>query len=275
MPLTLAALNPDGTLAEASLEADSLEALSLQEPPGFYTVTRTYHGDRAVLLEAHFDRLEESAHLEGLALRLDRARLRAGLRSLLKQAGYPESRFRVTVPREDPERILLAAEPLQPVPEALRQNGVRTATLHFPRANPSAKTNDWLRERAAAREGLPGDVYEGIILDEEGSLLEGLSSNFHAVLDGDLHTTNQGVLQGIARRIVLDVAADLLPLDLRPVRRRELPHLEEAFLSSSSRGVVPIVKIDGVPIAAGEPGPWTKSITVRYAHWIESHLERI
>ena len=77
------------------------------------------------MLDAHLDRLEESARLSGIPLELDRARLRAALRDALHAAGFPDAKFRITVPREDPSRLYLALEPFQPVPEDVQRNGAR------------------------------------------------------------------------------------------------------------------------------------------------------
>jgi branched-subunit amino acid aminotransferase/4-amino-4-deoxychorismate lyase len=113
------------------------------------------------------------------------------------------------------------------------------------------------------------------VLSEADELLEGFSSNFYGVLDGELRTSEEQMLYGIARRIVLEVAADLLPGRLEPVRRVELPGLQEALLSSSGRGVVPIVQVDECRIGDGAPGPITRAIQAGYDAWVERHLEPI
>ncbi len=275
MTIPVLELNSDGDVRAAELQVGSLSELARLEPAGVYTVARTYHGDRAVMLDAHVRRLEESARLEAIPVQLDREALRAGLRRLLAQAAFPEARFRITVPSQQPAPILLAAEPLPTATAALRQDGVAVATVHITRANPRAKSNVWIaaREQAAAR--LPPGIYEGIVLSEQDELLEGFSSNFYAVADGELRTSEQHMLYGIARRIVLEVAAGLLPLRLEPVRRGDVGGLSEALLSSSGRGVVPIVQIDGQPVGDGEPGEITRALQAGYDDWVERHLEPI
>jgi len=66
-----------------------------------------------------------------------------------------------------------------------------------------------------------------------------------------------------------------LPIDASAVSADEIERLDESFLSSSSRGVVPIINIDGITIGDGCPGPLTQEIIRRYDAWVSSHLEPI
>lgn len=273
-PILTLILTPEG-LVPTPYKAPSLAAASSLEPDGVYTVARTFQGSRALLFDAHLDRLEESARLSDIPLALDRARLRAALRTALRDAGYPDAKFRITVPREDPAQIYLALEPFQPVPAAVQQNGVHVQTLPLVRANPVVKTTAWMAVRKPSQEALPAGIYEAILVDQAGYLLEGMSSNFYAVLDGVLYTASGGVLAGITRRAVLELAADLAPVRLEAPRVADIPRFEEALLTSSGRGVVPITQIDGVSIGDGAVGPVVRQLRDRYDRWTEAHSEPI
>ena len=274
-PIPTAILLPDGTLAPAPYTAHSLAEVAAHEPQGVYTVARTFQHDRALLLDAHLDRMEKSARLVGIPLELDRAKLRAALRTLIHRAGYPESRFRITVPRDAPERVYLAVEPLHPVPERIMREGAHVITVPLTRPNPVAKTTDWVKKRQPAYEQLPPDVYEGILVDAEGFLREGMSSNFYGVLDGTLHTAGKGVLEGITRLAVLEIAPQVLPVAMSPIHKRDVPRLSEAMLTSSSRGVVPITRIDGQPVGDGRVGSVVRRLGQLYNAWTEAHAEPI
>ena len=106
-------------------------------------------------------------------------------------------------------------------------------------------------------------MYEGILRSEEGRLLEGMSSNFYAVLNGALYTADEGVLAGITRRAVLEIAAELLPLRPEAPHQRDMPRFTEAFLTSSGRGVVPITRIDETD-RAGTPADSPARLQKRY-----------
>jgi branched-subunit amino acid aminotransferase/4-amino-4-deoxychorismate lyase len=275
MPIPLAILTSSGDLIETPYHVDSLEQASLKEPEGVYTVTRTYHGDKAVLLDAHFDRLEESADIEGIPTLLDRSALRASLRTLIAQVSYPEARIRLTIPRSTPDQIILGLEPLKLVTEEMRRRGVHVATLLIERFRPRSKSTTWVERRAAAMKMLPKGAYEGIILTDSDELTEGFSSNFYGIRRGVLHTAKTDILEGISRRILLHTAPEVLPVEPRRIHLAEIPSLDETFLTSSGRGVLAIVSIDGILIGKGTPGPRTKEIASHYDAWVEAHLEPI
>ena len=273
-PIPTLIVTPDGVIP-TPYQVPSLAAAVSREPDGVYTVARTFFGDRALLLDAHLDRLSESARLSGIPLTLNRARLRAALRDALHAAGFPDAKFRITVPRADPSRLYLALEPFQPVPETVQRDGAHVATLPIERANPVVKTTAWMTARKPSQDALPPGVYEGILLSADGCLMEGMSSNFYAVLDGTLYTAGEGVLAGITRRAVLEIAAAMLPVRLEAPRSEDSPRFAEALLTSSGRGVVPVTRIDGQPVASGEVGPIVRELRARYDQWTEAHSEPI
>ncbi|NLX08667.1 MAG: hypothetical protein GXY36_03345 [Chloroflexi bacterium] len=267
-------LTPDG-LEPTPYQVSSLPEAVPHEPQGVYTVARTFHGHCALLFDAHLDRLEESARLTGIPLVLDRAWLRAGLRELLARAGYPDTKFRITIPHDAPDHLYLALEPYHPVPESIQQQGARVITVPMVRENPVAKTTEWMTTRRPAYERLPADAYEGILVNEDGWLLEGFSCNFYGVLDGVLRTAGDGVLAGITRKAVLGIAPEYVPVERHALHQRDVPRLSEAFLTSSGRGVVPITVIDGQPVADGSVGALAAAIRARYEEWAEANMEPI
>ncbi|MGD8622845.1 MAG: aminotransferase class IV, partial [Anaerolineales bacterium] len=103
----------------------------------------------------------------------------------------------------------------------------------------------------------------------------GFSSNFYAVHKGKLRTAKGNVLSGIARKILLTVAPEVIKVSFQPIRIEDVPSLDEAMLTSSSRGIVPIVRIDEHFIGTGKPGPITQELWRCYQRWVEDHLEKI
>ena len=267
-----AILSADG-LRETEYQATSLADAIQYEPAGVYTVTRSYKGHYALLLDDHLTRLEESARLEGIPLALDRAALRAALRDLLP--AQADSRFRITIPREHPDRIVFAAEPLPGVPAEILATGARVVTINARRQNPVAKVTGWMHQRKAVVETAPAGIYEMLLVGEGEVILEGAGSNFFAIMDGELRTADAGILKGIARKALLTSIEGFVPVRLQPVTVADLPNLSEALLTSSSRGVVPIVQINDVSIGDGKPGPLTREISRRYDAWTAAHLEPI
>src|SRR5438105_12262703 len=128
MSIPICILTPQGVIA-APYSAESLADAATREPQGVYTVARTFKRNQALLLDDHLGRLEQSAQLEGISTRLDRPALRAALRALIDQSDYAESRFRITIPRDQPDYLILSLELFKPVPTEVIENGARVITL--------------------------------------------------------------------------------------------------------------------------------------------------
>jgi branched-chain amino acid aminotransferase len=114
-----------------------------------------------------------------------------------------------------------------------------------------------------------------LLCSEDGAILEGVGSNFYAVIDGELRTADQGVLPGIARGMLLEAAQTVIPVNLSPVRAVDVPRLNEAMLTSASRGVLPIVRIGDQVVGGGAPGPVCRALRTRYDAQVEQELELV
>jgi branched-subunit amino acid aminotransferase/4-amino-4-deoxychorismate lyase len=172
-------------------------------------------------------------------------------------------------------RELIALAPFTPPAREVYQHGVQVVTTHaLSRGDPLSKTADFVERRRRIEHETPG-AYERLIVDAGGAILEGFSSNFYAVCGGVLVTAGEGVLEGITRRIVLDLAtARGVPVALRPPRLDELDSVQEAAISSSSRGLVPVVGIDGRPVGEGVPGPVITGLSEAYEAYVEAAVKR-
>lgn len=276
MPALIRILTPTG-IETPDYTANSLAEAGTCEPrDGVYTVANTLEATKTLKLGAHLDRLENSARLAGIPFKLDRARLRAALRQMIVESGFGDVRYRITVPQSMPDRMILTIEPYKGQPESVYRDGVRLITsAGNVRHDPAAKTTDWMHDRKALEESLPPGIYSALLLSENGDILEGTGSNFYAILDGELRTAGSGVLPGIAQQIILEVAPGILPVRLDPVNVADIPALQEAFISSSTRGVVPAIEIDGVKLSGGVPGETTRALMVAYQAWVVQHLEEL
>jgi len=251
-------------------ESANLTAASATLPPGSYTSFRTYGGRRVLRLDQHLRRLEES--LPGGPQPLDRDLARRSLRAVLAEAGAPESRVRLTFA---PPRFFLSLEPFEPLPETLYATGVAARTLPLHRDDPHRKDTHFIATADRAYRELPEGVHEGLLLAEDGSILEGLTSNFFAVKDRRLRTEEARVLLGVTRSLVLEIAERLLPVDLFAVRRDELRAVSEAFVTSVSREVLPVVRIDEQTVGAGRPGETTRALREEFRALVEREATEV
>ena len=91
-----------------------------------------------------------------------------------------------------------------------------------------------------------------------------------------VYTAEAGVLSGTTRDYILKIAEELqIPVVLRPLNMNEIDSLDEAFISSTSRSILPIRVIDGIPMKADVPGPVTARLMQRFALGIREGIESL
>ncbi|HWA75983.1 MAG TPA: aminotransferase class IV [Polyangiaceae bacterium] len=239
-----------------------------------FETLRTY-GGQPFALDEHIARLERSAALVGIRVPLSASELDAEVRRAVALAGFPESYLRVMVTRGQGQRLgldpALAGAPLrvvivsllEPLPAVKYERGIAAITYRTQRVADGteaagAKLGNYLVAVLASEAARAADAEEALLLDREGGVLEGATSNVFAVRAGRLITppVELGILPGITRAHVLGLAAALsLPVEERALSVGELGELDELFISSSIRELLPVVRVDGRAIGAGQPGP--------------------
>lgn len=276
MPTYIQRLRSDG-LENVDYTADNLKAASKYEPNGIYTVSNTYNITQTLMFDAHLDRLEDSAQRENIPLKLNRKVLKSTLRQMILFSGFDSDvKFRITVPRDKPDEMILTLEPFHPPDHLLIEQGTRCITSSaMARHNPAAKTTEWIHNRKVLEDAMPAGIYDTFLVSSEGDILEGLASNFYAILNGELRTAGEGVLAGISQKIVFEVCEGIIPLRKEAVKVDEIPKFSEAFLTSSSRGIIPVVEIDGISIGDGIVGHKTLELRRAYSVWMNEHLEEL
>jgi branched-chain amino acid aminotransferase len=259
-------------------DLSSLDTISRQLPQGLYSTFRTYGGREKVLdLEHHLRRLYDP--LPGLAVTpsVSALELRTTLRNLLKNFGEGEARVRISLSTaESAGQVFIMLEPLISLPEEVYQRGVRVVLSHVERQNPRLKTTAFIGQSNHERKSIYGHgIFEGLMV-HNGQILEGLTSNFYAARAGKIITARNGILLGVTRHAVLHLAhLNGLEIDYRPLRVDELPSIDEAFITSSSRGVVPVVEIDGTPVGTGQVGKVAKLLRCAYDEYVLHKAEKI
>ncbi len=265
-PLALEAPSTQGTVH------DLLERL----PGGVYSALRTFGHNRFLWLDAHLDRTERSMQGLGWPRKLERRLLCEALHRAASDYPLPDSRVRFDVLREPVEFLgaradmFLALSPHVAVPEEFLRDGVRVELapqLH--RDTPRIKTTEFVARRKPLPLGTK-ERYEHVLLDPQGRVLECSSSNIAFVRAGAIVSAGDGVLEGITALVLRHVAARL---GLRWYDERiplaELRAVDEAFLTSSGRGVVPVVQVADQPIGSGRVGRVTQRLLGEYTAFAE------
>jgi branched-chain amino acid aminotransferase len=132
--------------------------------------------------------------------------------------------------------------------------------------DPRVKNFNWMDMQRGLLEALDRGADNAVLCTPAGLLAEGPGFNLWVVRDGALATPRSNVLEGITRRTVLDLAAELgLPAREADLGPEDLRGAAEAFLSSTAGGLMPVTRVDGAPLGDGRPGPLTRRL--RDAYW--------
>lgn len=260
-----------------NLSASTLDELTSQLSDGFYTTFSTLSGGTRVLgLQAHLHRLYVPAAEMSLRPSIDEKTLRQRVGELTRENLPQETRIRLILAKDTGD-VYVGYQPFIPIPEAVYRDGVHVVTADMARHDPRIKGTDFITQSAEQRKLVKGNIYE-ILLVRKGKILEGMTSNFYGVKyskpQDNLVTAQKGILLGVTRRVVLRLARGQgMSIMYRSPRVDE--NLDEAFLTSSSRGVVPIVSIDGKPVGQGKVGEWAKALRKLYQAYVEERSERI
>lgn len=254
-----------------------------------YEVMRTYGG---LVFEPgrHFRRLRASAARLGIEVSATDAELLAQVQALLSRAGSGESYVRIIVTRGigdcsyDFSRItgptvVMIQKPLVAYPARHHDEGIRVAAVdvrrNHPRAlDPGIKSSNLLNNILAVREAKARGCDEPLLLNQEGYLAEGASTNLFVVVEGTFLTPplSAGILPGITRAVVIELLAGLgLPCHEKPLHLDTLLGADEAFMTSTTREVVPVRQVDDSLIGDGRPGPYTCRLMDAFHAYAPAH----
>jgi branched-chain amino acid aminotransferase len=129
------------------------------------------------------------------------------------------------------------------------------------------KSNNLINSALAMQEAVRQGAFEGLMRNYKGELAECSTANIFIVKDGAALTPplESGLLPGITREFLFEVGEDLnIPIREQVLRDPDLFSADEAFLSSTTRELVPIVQVDDRTIGAGRPGPVTQALLKRF-----------
>ena len=268
----------DGKLYDKADAKVSVYDHGLLYGDGVFEGIRAYHG-RIFEPEAHLTRLYDSAKAIRLTIPIDREQLRKAMEETIAVNNFRDCYLRVIVtrgagclglnPYKCPEpSVIIIADTIQLYPKEMYESGMAIVTASVIRNHPNAvspriKSLNYLNNILAKIEAIDAGVSEAIMLNHEGNVAECTGDNLFIVRDGQIQTptTYDGILEGITRKVILDLCGRLnLPCVEKTLQRHDLYVAHECFLTGTAAEVIPVTKIDGRPIGAGTPGPITRRL---------------
>ncbi|HET8760652.1 MAG TPA: D-amino-acid transaminase [Nitrospiria bacterium] len=261
----------------------SVEDRGFQFGDGVYEVVRSYNG-RLFRLDAHLERLAQSAAAIRLPLRYSRAQWRRLILRAYGLSKFPEAKVYLQVTRGVAPRdhrfpkgvrptAVITVRKLDALPEAARRDGVRVITTPDLRwARCDVKSLNLLANVLAREEARAAGVFEAILV-RDGHVTEGSVSNVFAVINGAVTTspTDPSILPGITRAATLElIRREGIPLVERAVGVEELRGADEVFLTGTTVEIVPVVSVDGAAVGKGIPGPVTQRLAQAFAAMVRA-----
>jgi D-alanine transaminase len=256
----------------------SVEDRGFQFGDALYEVFK-FVGRRPIFLADHYRRLERGLREIEIRSPWDERRFAAVMRELIERTAFDEGIVYIQISRGEGERKHFYAENLEPTvvaysrafqfPDAAKkENGIRLVTTPDLRwKHCDVKSVNLLANALAKKKAQRAGADEVLLLDG-GIVREGASSNFFVVRGGDVitHPLDEHILPGVMRDRVIGLAEQAgIRIDQRPVAVDELTEIDEAFITSTTMGVMPVSAIDGRTITTG-----IGAATLRLQHLLDA-----
>ncbi|GLV56207.1 branched chain amino acid aminotransferase [Dictyobacter sp. S3.2.2.5] len=238
---------------------------------------RTYHR-RPFHLDEHLQRLYRSAQLIELDVTFSFDVLRNIVLDSIERNTYEHATIRLLVTGGISEDGVLPAgqsglavmvTPLAERDMERFSRGCKLITTHLTRAIPEAKTSNYISAIQALKEAALQKASDALFVNEHGHVLESTRSNFFVFHGDTLVTPQSDVLIGVTRNAVLELARRRFTVEERPIHLHELASIDEAFITSSSKEITPVVQINDIVIGNGKPGARTYELEQRFIEMIE------
>jgi branched-subunit amino acid aminotransferase/4-amino-4-deoxychorismate lyase len=241
--------------------------LAIQRGYGIFDFFRVSEGV-PLYLEDYLNRFYRSAETMGLEDVIARPALKDIVTQLIRRNGVPEAGMKLILTGGySPDAYhpvkgnFLVSQHNLVLPAAAQMNeGISVITHPYRREIPEVKTINyimgvWLLKKM--HDAHASDV----LYHRDGLVSEFPRCNFFLVTrQGTLVTPANHILHGITRMRVLEIASEFCPVEVRDLRLEEVYDAAEAFLTSTTKSILPIVKVDDRPVGAGKPGPVTNAL---------------
>ena len=269
----------DGKFVDENEAVLPVSDLAILRGYAVFDFLRTYNG-HPFHLEDHLNRLRNSAALIGLVCPWSLEELSDIVGKTLVQNDYPESNIRLLITGGDSEdsispgqkpRLLVMVRPVMPHPDIWYQEGIKIITSRLNRYIHGAKSTDYIRAIVTLKDAQAVGAIESLYVNKNDQVLEGTTSNLFVVRDNTVITPSDDILPGITRDVLIEILKPDFPVELRPVTRQELLDTEEAFMTSSTKEVVPVVQVDEHNIADRLPGRVTMKVMELFRNYTDHY----
>ena len=232
-----------------------------------------------VFIEDHLQRLENSAREIRLPFPWKIVEIRDMVEQLISKNNQPQSGIKIlitggyspdgftsTVPN-----IVITQHIIKRPPKIAYTNGVKLISREHLRDSFEAKTTNYLMAQVFQQDLKSENAFE-VLYKHNGKYLETTRSNFFIVKDQTLITSQSNVLSGITRKQIMEIGNLNYRVVQHDIQKADIESADEAFLSSTIKRIIPVVKIDDIKIGPGKPGVITKSIMENFERFENAYV---
>lgn len=269
----------DGKFVDESEAKIDVNDLIVLRGYGVFDFLRTYQG-RPFHLEDHVERLFESARLIGIESRWSKEEVISIVLEALNRSQHKECNIRLVIsggvsldsitPEGKPKLMVMITATHQ-LPQEWFANGVKIVTSPTQRVFPEAKSMTYMPAILALKKARAQGAIESIYTDQKQRLLEGTTTNLYLVKGNQLITSSSDVLPGITRKVLLEILSSEFQIETRDVFKKELSEVEEVFISSSIKEVLPVNMVDDLRIGSGTVGPQAKRVMEIFRNYTDRY----
>jgi len=247
-----------------------LDDIGLLRAYGIFDFMITYNG-KPFLFKEHFQRLKSSAKVLNLKLPISERSLYSSIKILLVKNKFKESSIRIVLTggrskdgihfHSSSPTLFIIVNKLKKISPRIYKKGVKLITLNYQADFPEAKTLNYIPAIKLFNDGrLKKENAFEILYVHNNNILECSTSNFFIFLKNTLITPQKDIFKGVTRNLVIRLARRRFKIQERVLMLNELKSAEEAFLTSSKKEIIPVVKVNNLKIGNGKIGKKTKEL---------------
>ena len=231
---------------------------------------------RPVFLEDYLDRFIASAAKTYLPLPYSREELRTIISELIAKNDLEQGGIRMVLTGGVSENhfspstgtLFMFGEELSFPSEEKYQHGVKLLSVEYVRAIADIKTTNYTLPVWHSMQWKEQGA-EDVLYHWDGMVSESSRSNFFIVKDGVIHTPNQHILMGITRKHLLAVAGEV---QIRPISLEEVWEADEAFISATTKIILPVTQIDDRKVGSGKVGKVCLDLMAKFREREKAYL---
>lgn len=269
----------NGAIIPVEQASININDLALLRGYGLFDYFRTYNGI-PFQWDWYWARFSHSAEVLRLPVAMNQAQTAEVLAELYRLAGQPDIAYRFvltggyspdSVSVVEPNFLIIAENLPKDNPEG-RCRGIKVLPFEFVRDLPELKSTNYLHMIRLAAE-MKSQGAADLLYYKDGEVSELTRSNFFIFKGDTLITTDKNILHGITRRVVLELAEKNFKVEVRPLLVEELEEADEAFTTSTTKWVMPVVQIGRQIVGDGKPGERTLKLLEQFEGLVNGYRQ--